>query len=304
MTFLKRAPKVKGTTAVGLGAQGFSLARVSRDGDGVPALERCEYHECDEQVLARTLAETVREHGLRGSNCVCVLAPGTYAVRQIERPAVADGELVDVARWAVSDLVDFDVSEAVIDTFEILGSSSRDRPARIYAVAAPRTHVDAAALLIRRAGLSLVAIYIVELALRNVAALLSEDEDGVALMSLGLDPGLLGLTRQGSLYLARSFEVDAEMLEKLAGYNVAELKLEETEDAGSMLEGFLLEVQRSLDYVEHQLGQPRTPNLVIAPLPFPTEGLCIYLAQNLNIEVTSLDLNQRISSPNKVALAD
>ncbi|MCP4005171.1 MAG: hypothetical protein GY725_13335 [bacterium] len=290
-------------TGVCLFSDGFGIARVSRDEDGVPILEACEYREHQNpDEIPNALSEVVGELGLRGSECVCIPKPGTYTVRQIERPKVEPAELRDAARWAIADLIDFNAADAVIDTFDIPACETRkNAPERLYVVAARKMDIDSAATTIRRAGLELKAIDITELALNNVAALLPEDEPGVALMYLSTDPGLIGVTRNGALLLTRSIEADPLAIEDLSTHELDEIKADPSAEGQQVLEGFLLEAQRSLDYVEHQLGQPVIPNLAIAPLEWPTPALPEFLSQNLfSTEVSCLDVNDLLTCRNKV----
>ena len=191
--------------------------------------------------------------------------------------------------------MDFDVEEAAIDFFEIPRQQSRGRPDCIYVVAAEAKVVQRAVDLARDSGLKLVAIDITELALRNLTALLPEDEQGLALMHLGRKGGLITMTQGGQLYLARKLEAGLDQLAEIPREGV---------DAGSglqlagdtpMLDVLLLEVQRSLDYYESQLGQPPPANLVIAPLERANPELLPFLQNNLTLNVRELDLGHLIA---------
>ena len=58
-------------------------------------------------------------------------------------------------------------------------------------------------MLLKAARLKISALDIPELALRNLTALLPEDERGLAFLSLGRTQGMLILTRGQNLYLTR-----------------------------------------------------------------------------------------------------
>jgi MSHA biogenesis protein MshI len=59
-----------------------------------------------------------------------------------------------------------------------------------------------------------------------------------------------------------------------------------------LLDSFLLEAQRSLDYCEHQLGLPPIQTVVLGMTDPATPALEQHLTAGLNARVTSMDLNQ------------
>ena len=86
--------------------------------------------------------------------------------------------------------------------------------------------------------------------LRNVAALLPQDEHGVALIALGADFAQLTLTCRGVLYLARRIDLGRRGEGSSAATAI---------DVGSLA----LELQRSLDYYESHFDRPAITEVVI-----------------------------------------
>ncbi|MEE9280434.1 MAG: hypothetical protein V3V67_09695 [Myxococcota bacterium] len=292
-SFLRRVRRSQGITAVGLLPDGFGLVHLERDADGRPCLRIGEFFSCDDPTqLGSALGAVVKEHKLERSRCVCVPWADQYTLRQVDAPNVEPQELRDAARWSVKDLVDFDVEKAVIDFFEIPEpkSSTSPRASRIYVVAAPQHEIDATARAIQSAGLRIKAIDIVELALRNVAALLPHDEHGVGLLFLTPGLGLLTVTRQNLLYLARNIDVELDQLDLKQEF------FDDAEGEGDGLASLRREVQRSIDYYERQFGQDPISVLFVAPLVTPVPSLLEYLAEHLSVEVRPLDLNKLVRS--------
>lgn len=287
--FLSRARHKQGVTAVGLHPEGFGLVHMVFEPGARPRLELSEFVSCDEpRALRRELEALVKEHGLVRSRCVCVPWVDRYTLRQIDAPNVEPEELRDAARWSVKDLVDFDIENAIIDVFDIPEpeNSTASCASRIYVVAAPKSAVEETARTIESAGLRVKAMDIVELALRNVAALLPHDEHGVGLLFLAPGLGLLTVTRRKLLYLARTIDIDVDQIDvKLAAAEAAE-----DDDLMSLRR----EVQRSVDYYERQFAQDPMSVLFVAPLANPTPALTQYLAEHLSVEVRPLDLNQLV----------
>jgi MSHA biogenesis protein MshI len=279
-------------TGIALGRDGFALVHVVREAGREPRLDVCEFHPCSSPVdLPRAMSVALKATRLERTNCVCLPELGSYGLRQIDAPPVEESEIREASRWAIKDLIDFGVDSAVIDVFSIPEPEPEARAKRLYVVAAPNAAVQACIDLIKGVGLNLIAIDIVELALRNLSALLPEDEQGVALMYLVSEVGLLTITRGGSLYLARTIETDLEVLTATTGFSAGDTKPDDPREGQYVLDALLLEAQRSLDYFEHQLSQRPVSAVFIGPTHVPVPALNRHLNKNLNYDVVELDLN-------------
>jgi MSHA biogenesis protein MshI len=142
--------------------------------------------------------------------------------------------------------------------------------------------------LLTRAGVNLQVVDIVEMAQRNIAALLPQDAQGVALLSLQDESGLVTLTRQGELYLSRNLSVGWQ-------------HFADTMQRASAMDQVVLEIQRSLDYYESHFRQAPIRHVALAPTFGDTTALAQQLHINLGVDVTQLDLNDFIDRKTPVA---
>ncbi len=297
LSMLKRKKATpEGITAVLLEERGFSMARVAPDLSGRPNLELCVFEDCSSgSEVRRALASAVRANKLRGAPCVGVLRSELYSLRQIDAPAVQPSEMSEAARWAIKDLIDFRVEDAVVDVFGV-PAAAEGRGKRIYVAATPSSVIRDMVETIEDAGLSPVAIDITELALRNLAVLLPEDKQGVALMFLSGESGVLTITQRGKLHLARRLHSDLELIAEVGTFEPVDDKPEQSEEAEQLIKSLLLETQRSLDYYEHQMEQGPVSAFVLVPSEVSLSGLRQYLAANLLVEVSMLDINAVLNS--------
>ena len=77
-------------------------------------------------------------------------------------------------------MVDFDITDAVIDVFESPITGGQDKPNNIYVVAASHKKVQERTSLLQNAQVQLSAIDIPELVLRNLASLFPGNDKGIA----------------------------------------------------------------------------------------------------------------------------
>ena len=239
---------------------------------------------------ASSLADISRKHRLKGLSCIGIQHAGDYKLFQVEAPEVEAAELVEAIRWRIKDLLDYPVEEAVLDTFEVPGQTV-GRSQMVNVVAARRAKIQQTVDALGGAGLELEAIDIGELGLRNLVALLPENETGVAILHLGSKSGSIGLYRQGALFLTRQLEIGTEQL--------AQALTDDSDLVGDsgipaqatlLLDGIVLELQRSLDYYESHFSQPPINGLVVTPLDRSLPGLLNYFNANMGITARMLDL--------------
>ncbi len=274
----------------------MAIAHIERVEGRPPLLHSCRFQSYEQtEDPGAGIASLVHDQGLANAQCVSVMEPGAHALLLIDAPDVLPAELKAAVRWRIKDLIDFHIDDAVIDVFEIPDQRGAGRARLMYAVAARASAIKQIVGTLEATGLELSAIDIPELAIRNVAALLPEDVAGVACVYLSRENGLITLTRQGALYLARHIDLGFQHVNTASKTDASSQAM----DAGLQraLDTIILEVQRSLDYYESHFSQPPIGSLVIAPLERDIHGLVAYLSENLGVAVRVLDLNSVVETP-------
>lgn len=219
----------------------------------------------------------------------------------IEAPQVESSELNDAARWKVKDMIDFNIDDAVIDVIEIPNIKELKRKPMIYAVLVKRNKITDIVNLCNSSGNNLSIIDIPDMAQRNFAALLPEDQNGVAILSINSNNSLLTVTRQGELYLSRELDTGLQQLmsntqnqASTVESNSLNSELDLDTNSSTMmlaLERMVLEIQRSLDYYEAQYSQPQINTLFLAPFPHDVSEIKDYFSTQLGIKTKMLDFN-------------
>jgi MSHA biogenesis protein MshI len=283
------------TVGIGLNPHGVALASIRHRSDAAPALLQCEFAPTEAALdHASIMEDMVKTARLRHYQTNLVLDGGDFQMMLLEMPEVSEEERNAALRWRIKDMVDFDIDSAVLDSFEIPGQRERGRQPMVYVAAANADGLGHYVQSVEKSELHLRSIDIPTLAQRNIAAQLNEDQQGVALLYLGADNGLLTLTRQGVLYLSRELEFGYRFLqqENSEPDGTGGLTLEDApSERDRLIDNIVLEVQRSLDYYESHFAQPPIQSLIVAPLPQPISGLVNALAEQLGLQVRELNLN-------------
>lgn len=271
--------------------RGLAIASLNTEGER-PKLETFDYVPWEgSESHEKLLSEKIKQFGLDKQSCTTVMELGDYSILSVEAPDVPPAELKAAIRWQVKDLIDFHIDDAVIDVFDAPASGASGKKHNLYVVVSKLSTVRERVDVLQNAEANLTTIDVPELVLRNITERFPEDEAGVAFIYLTPERGLITITRQKTLYFARTLDIGYEYLRQGMD-DGSGLSL----DSNAAFDRLVLEVQRSLDYYDRYFSQPPVAGLVLAPTEFPVTGLDDYLKQSLGVNVRTLDLAEIIDS--------
>lgn len=244
--------------------------------DGVLALARGHgsgWTGCEREIDPERLAALVRQHRLQRNHAHLVLDRHDFRLLPTEAPDVPEDELREALRWQVADLVDFDVTDAVVDYCPMGDTHRHDGKRLIYAVVAQQAPVRDAIHMARRAGLRVGRVGIPELALRNLASRLPQATGGVALLYAQSDGATVVLVRDDHLFVTRHVEVSL------------------SDESGTAFDSVLLEIQRALDYFDGHFAHPPIRQLAVMGDEPVEEAAIQHLGNNLRMEARWVPLS-------------
>lgn len=230
---------------------------------------------------AKTLTKIVAENKLGGCAAYWALATNQYKIHQIDLPEAGENEMLPAVMWAVKDLLDFPLAQAVIDYYPVPPECVRGNQQKINVVCSDKTVLQPVFDAIKNAGLAVKVIDIPELALRNVMQNMDDVNYGVGLLYQNPQGVVLGFYRENHLLFSRVL-TGVKMLQDTLDKNTGP----------AVREAILLEIQRTIDYYQSQLAQPPLKAIYIQPLIVAPGDLQAYLEKNLSLRVEIIDLNK------------
>lgn len=286
----QRSSHEAGWTAMTLGNRGVYVAQAKYVG-ARPQVTRCSFFASNE-INASVLEKVRKEAQLENVRFTTLLASNEYQMMMVEAPNVPVDELKTAIRWKIKDSLSYHVDDATIDVLQIpIGKYGSERPQSLYAVAASNETIRKRINLFDKARIDLSVIDIPETAQRNIAALYETEGRGLALLSFNDEGGLLTITSDGELFLARRVEISVGQLSD-ADDTLRQQYRDRVE----------LEVQRSLDYFDRQFHHLSINRMLVAA---PDElGLVALLGGTLGMPVEALDLAQGMDIVGVPELAD
>jgi MSHA biogenesis protein MshI len=278
-SFLKKKKSAR-TVGLEIRRDGVAMAEARPDpATGRMRVVACEFRGPDNSESVETLcAGMVREHALEGAVCHLVLPTDEYQTFPVEKPKVDASEVVEAVKWKVKDLLDFDLAKAVIDAFPLPADAARGRAELMNVVVCRRELIQKRVDLIRELGLVLDSIDIADLALRNLCLQLQGEPENTraqALLHLRDGAGMMVMVRAQDLYMARHFD-----------FSVSSLNDPSRQD--QVIQQLGLEIQRSFDYFESQMGQVPPPELILFG-PDPSLPLANMIGGSIAARVSTLD---------------
>ena len=272
---------------------GLAIATVRLDGNTKPVLINCKYIPCAAtQCNAEFIRKQLKPLRIAKGPCTTTMNLNEYTILSVEAPDVPPAELRAAVRWQIKDLIDFHIDDAILDVFDAPASGADKRQHSLYVVVSRMNRVKQHISTLQAAEVNLTTIDIPELVIRNLCAYCPEDNSGVVFIYLTRDQGVFTITKDATLYLARSLDFGYESLLRSTEQG-GELT---PEDYNPEFDKVVLEVQRSLDYYDRYFSQPVAAKILISPTEEAVPGLAEYIGRNTGIATAILDLNDIVDS--------
>ena len=256
--FKQKTFKPKGVVGLAYSETGVALSYGVQT-DGEMRVMLCEFMHLPPAEQVGHVKAWLQRHKLNNADCHFVLGDDQYELQLLETPQVESGELREAVRWRLKDLISMPIEEAALDIFPLPDDAYRGRMKMVYAVVANKQVISDTLEFIAKVGLTPSVINIPEMALRNIAMYIPEMEFGsVALLKMRHDSGSMLMYSHNALYLTRQIEF---------GYaSFASQQGAFTLDNEVVVDRLSLDLQRSLDYYESQLGKGVTNKIYVLPM--------------------------------------
>ncbi|WP_320827267.1 hypothetical protein [Reinekea sp.] len=188
-------------------------------------------------------------------NINILLADGLHQVLLSDVPDVPEAEMDAAIELKAGDLLSYDLDDALLDTIHLPKEAYRGRLRMAFIVAAKKNPLRLWLMALIRLGIRVDIIDVETTQLRNLALMKRKfNESGI--FHLKPDNSRLVLNYGQEMVLSRTFDIGLSSLSSETTVQDGELELTVTEDTQAViqLETLVLEIRRSLDYYEAQLG--------------------------------------------------
>ncbi|MFT4816524.1 MAG: MSHA biogenesis protein MshI [Pseudohongiellaceae bacterium] len=288
MQFFKKKAKSNSRIGVLVSSEWLAVAHMGERDGGPYLIDFQRVALQSEKDAGKALSNLVKSMEIEDKQCSFVLNRKDYNLHLVEAPEVEASELRAAVRWKIKDLLDMKVEDAAIDVFQVPEDAYRGR-SMVYVVAALNSKIKNIVSMVTESGLELAVIDIPELAMKNLSNSFVDDTNGAAFLDLRRNGSTMNITRNGELYLSRRINTQLDP-------NVMS-----SADWESVKDRLSLEIQRSLDYYESQMGQSPITRIVLAQRQHDGGAMSETLNSLLTAEVKILDLANHLESDKELS---
>lgn len=273
----------------------------------VQALHRVR-HPGEEPAPLRRMARSLKLHN---RPWVWIMPEGSYQLLLVDVPDVPAEDVKSALQLKVKDLISFPLAEASVDILFLPEEAFRGRNRMAFALVARREDTEPVEDLFGRAGLRLHRISAADLAYRNLLHLVSENA-AAALLTMRENDSALSAVFADDLCLVRAIPITAGELAspeqdatpeadtepdttgsydfdlELSADDLAQSNEEQEDPLTRQLDTLALELQRSFDYFDTQLGLGRVAELrIMARHELPEQ---VYSSMNTRFDLHAAPL--------------
>ena len=281
--FKNNATAKQGIVAISFLANGFAIAITRYNENNRPRLVFCDFITTPQKNWPEQLVALARTYKLEQYECHVLLTHEQYRSFSIEAPQVNGDELAQAVRWRIAEMLNYPIEQAIIDHYPLPKSNRANRAPLLEVISCDDALIKPLMQTCHQAGLSVKVIDIQETALRNLATLLPENQQGVAVLHLQANSGQIIIEKGGAIYLSRKFDFDTSLLTSNTFDNDIHVLNERSNLA--------LEIQRSFDYVENYFDIPPITSLAAVLMPTNTENIVNFLMIEHGITARAMDLS-------------
>lgn len=271
----------------------ITVAQVNHTKSSQTVLEYTQsFYGSDFSERQHAFSEFMSEKKNKKTQVNLVLHPAYYRLLLVDAPNVPDEELRDAMLWRVKDLISEPIDKVILDIIRLPKDAYEGRMNMLYVAVAPRIHLDLFIEMLLSQDLRPNWIDISELSLRNLVIKLAGNRSS-AVVCIKDQGSFVSVITQQQLYLTRNIDVNIETLHEIAN------------SSESHAEQLVIDVRRSLDYYESQLGKGSIDQLIFCPATSRgVEKSIEYLAKNLSCPVVLMDILQLIKSQSDLSLPE
>ena len=273
-----RRKKSSTLTSVVTRDTGVTISQIEHTKKGNAVLHACDFIESPVDIDT-DLGTMLKGRGLGKQHCSTLLPVGEYQLLLVDAPEVPPAELRSAIRWRIQNMINYHIDDAVLDVFDAQSNNPNTTHEQLHVVVAKSSTIKKHINQLEQAGVNLDIIDIPELALRNIAARLPEDKNGVVTLYFEQHHCLMTLTHNSDLFVSRKLDIGYQKLEESAA------------NPQALINRLALEIQRSMDYYEHSYHQPHIRAMAILPIPAALYGFSDALQQTLGIDTRVLTMS-------------
>ena len=194
--------------------------------------------------LTSQFIDWVRSNGIKDADCRWILSRNLYQTYQIDPPNVLPKEMDEAIKWQIKDLLEYPIDQSLVTHYQPAYKEVQSE--QIVAVATGKDLVESIIEACHKTGLTFTSIDIEELTIGHALGDSVNESQLIGFIGEDVSGLVFNFYQSGGLAFTRH-----KKGKFLPNSHNQEFSLEQEQEAEQ--ESFLLETQRTLDYVVSQI---------------------------------------------------
>ncbi|BCE01134.1 hypothetical protein [Marinicellulosiphila megalodicopiae] len=236
------------------------------------------------KFTVQEVQKVIAEYNLKDWPVSILLPEEQYQIRLVEVPDVDEDDVVDAIKLKANDFISYQIDDAFVDVLPMPEKAFHGRRKMAFVVIAEAEPVMATIDIIKQTGLSVHSVDIADQALRNLSSYCNKHHNS-GLLLISWQHSQINLCHDHNLVVNR--KIDIGSLGLLAEDQPVENQLSDKIQHDSLV----LEIQRSMDYFESQLGLGVINEISILSLMELPNSIYNFLNDNFNANIHYVDID-------------
>jgi len=270
----KKSTTKMSSTAIEFNEHGFAVVEVMVDKNQLKIVNCSFVHNTNTKIRGELINELFDRKRINKDNCKIVLSGHSYKFLLAEAPNAPLESLRHIMPNKIKDSLPWKLSEVTADVLQLPQDAFKGRKNSVYVAVAQTELIDNYVRLLMGVGIQPDNVTTVELGLRAYWPLINpEPKKSIGIMRITESGGVIVMMCDGDIYLARRIVIDLNSLN------------EEGVNRQDVFDQVVLEIQRSVEFYESQLGKGSVSKVVMLPPPLDLGVGFDYIEQNISTDI-------------------
>ncbi|MCJ8311345.1 MAG: pilus assembly protein PilM [Saccharospirillaceae bacterium] len=237
------------------------------------------------KFTVKTINTLINDYNLKDWPVTIILPEEQYQMRLVEIPDVGDSDAMEAVKLKASDFITYPIDDALVDVIKMPEKAFHGRRKMAFVVITESEPVLRVVDVIKQAGLSVHSVDVADLALRNLSTYCNHNPySGVLLIAW--QHSQINLCHFQDLVVNR--RIDIGSLGLLAEDQTKNDQLTDKVQHDSLM----LEMQRSMDYFESQLGLGVIDEICVLSFMELPDSIYDILDRNFNTNIHKVKIDE------------
>lgn len=292
--FKSKDKKNQSVMAIEISENGFAIVEVAKE-DAHLIVKTCQFiQNTNVKIRADLIAELITRRDVNTNICSLILGLNDYKLLLAEAPPIPLEDLRVLMPAKVKDSLPWELQDGTNDVFKLPDDAFRGRKKSVYIASAKTNMIRERIDLLHKINIKPKVVGITELTMLGFEEMIKDKnvDSSYGLLTLTDSEGVVNMMHDGTIYLTRRLHIA-----------LSDLQNKEL-DKRNFFDQIILEIQRSIDFYESQMGKGGVKNIYILPTSQDISSGFDYIIENISTNITKLNPYEKLKGTSEISTKD